>query len=314
MSVNVLFIIFNKNQETQRVFNKIKGYKPPKLFIAADGPRLEKVGEYEKCIEIRNWVLANIDWECEVHTLFKEQNIGCGRGPSEAISWFFSNVEEGIILEDDCLPNDTFFSFCEELLFKYRDNKNISIISGNNFQREQPFILNADYYYSIFPSTNGWASWRRVWEGYEYKIKSWEKKDINQKKEVLKFLFNEKKYQFWWKRQFDYLVSEKPNDMWDFQFHYHCMNKQQYAIIPSVNLISNIGYGPDATHSSDPNNYFANFPTKELNFPLIHQSEIKRNYEADLFIQTMLFGEVEIVSFWKKTKRFIKKMIRYNTK
>lgn len=308
MKLSVLFIIFNKRDETKKVFEVIRRHRPNQLFIAADGPRPEKEGETEKCLYVREWVLSQIDWDCEVKTLFRDQNVGCGRGPSEAISWFFEHVDEGIILEDDCLPNDTFFVFAAELLTRYRDNHKISIISGNNFQLVQPMSLGADYYFSLFPSTNGWAAWKRSWQDYEYHITSWP--ILNQKK-FLRSLFNEKKYQLWWKQLFDWAYEKNPDDTWDIQFHYHCMKRNQYAIIPAANLISNIGYGPDATHSQDPNSYFANVPTHEIAFPLRHPAQLIRNYEADEFIQKMLFGEIAVDTNFKKFKRLVKRVIRY---
>jgi hypothetical protein len=127
---------------------------------------------------------------------------------------------------------------------------------------------------------------------------------------LLKFLFNEKKYQEWWRIMFDITYNNPPEDAWDWQFHYHCMVRKQLAVIPKANLISNIGYGPDATHSKDPNCYFANVPRIELTFPLIHPGEVKRNYDADIFIQKHLFGEAEIVSQAKQVKRWIKSRIK----
>jgi len=309
MNSNVLFIIFNKINETKEVFNQIKKQKPTRFFIAADGPRPTKEGEREKCKYIRQWVLDNIDWECEVKTLFREQNVGCGRGPSEAISWFFEHVSEGIILEDDCLPNETFFKFCAELLEKYRDNPTISIISGNNFQEVQPMAIEESYYYSIFPSSNGWATWKRSWEGFELTISNWNSVD---KKALRKYLFKEKKYAQWWIDFFDQMAVAVYEDAWDIQFHYYCMIRHQLAIIPKANLVKNIGYGPDATHSKDPTSYFANVPTYVIQFPLRHPAAFTRNYQADVFIQENLFGVVDIDTNFKKFKRFIKRLIRYN--
>jgi hypothetical protein len=156
--VPILFIIFNKQEETKRVFQTIRFQKPSVLYIAADGARNDKEGESVKCDAVRSWVLNSIDWDCEVKTLFRNENVGCGRGPSEAISWFFDHVEEGIILEDDCLPNSSFFDYCKELLPKYREDSRISILSANNFQPNQPLSLDGDYYFSVFPSTNGWKN------------------------------------------------------------------------------------------------------------------------------------------------------------
>jgi hypothetical protein len=309
MELNVLFIIFNKIDETKKVFSAIRYQKPSRLFIAADGPRSDKEGEAEKCRSIRQWVLKNIDWDCDIKTLFRDENVGCGRGPSESITWFFSHVNEGIILEDDCLPNESFFRFCSHLLDKYRDDHRVSIISGNNFQPHQPMALDSDYYFSIFPSSNGWATWKRSWDGFDYYLSGWPK--VNKSK-LRAFLFNEKEYAQWWLDHFSWLHKHKPEDMWDFQFHCLCMTRNQLAIIPKANLVTNIGYGPDATHSQDSDSYFANVPTHELACPLTHPGGINRNYEADLFIQRMLFGRVDIDSPFKKIKRVIKKAIRYN--
>lgn len=308
MQVNVLFIIFNKLEETKRVFSAIRNQKPSRLFIAADGPRSTKAGEAEKCQYIRQWVLTHIDWPCEINTLFRAENVGCGRGPSEAITWFFGHVDEGIILEDDCLPNETFFAFCLHLLDTYRHNHKISIISGNNFQPAQPMPLEADYYFSIFPSSNGWATWKRAWDGFDYYISGWPKVD---KRNLKKYLFKEITYSQWWVNYFTWLYKNKPADMWDFQFHYLCMTRHQLAIIPKANLVTNIGYGPDATHSQDPDNYFANVPTYQLVPPFKQPNGIDRNYEADLFIQRMLFGQADVDTPFKKLKRVVKKAIRY---
>jgi hypothetical protein len=309
MHVPVLFIIFNKREETKRVFSVIRDQRPTQLFIAADGPRLEMEGEDEKCRYVQDWVLQHIDWECDVKTLFRDRNIGCGRGPSEAISWFFEHVEEGIILEDDCLPNATFFRFSEDLLKRFRNNPRISMISGNNFQRVQPMPLAADYYFSVFPSSNGWATWKRSWQGFDYHLSSWPQVD---KRKLSKFLFHDKCYSHWWITFFDRFYQLKPNDSWDYQFHYQCMVRNQLAIIPKANLVKNIGYGPDATHSQNPDSYFANVPTHEFEFPIRHPEQIVRHYEADLFIQKMLFGSVEVPDTYKKIKRLIKRAIRYS--
>lgn len=309
MRLNVLFIIFNKLEETKKVFGAIRAQKPSHLFIAADGPRSTKEGEAEKCRYVRRWVLEHIDWDCEVKMLFRDENVGCGRGPSEAITWFFEHVEEGIILEDDCLPNETFFTFCLQLLDRYRDNDKISIISGNNFQQIQPMTLESDYYFSVFPSSNGWATWKRSWQGFDYYLSDWP--NVNKAK-LKTYLFSEKEYAQWWLNYFTWLYENKPDDMWDFQFHYLCMVRNQLAIIPKANLVKNIGYGPDATHSQNPDSYFANVPTHELAIPFRHPDRIDRNYDADLFIQRMLFGKADIDSTFKRFKRVIKKAIRYN--
>ncbi len=169
--------------------------------------------------------------------------------------------------------------------------------------------LEADYYFSIFPSSNGWATWKRSWEGFDYHLSNWP----NTNRAKLKaFMFRENEYSQWWLNHFDWLHKNKPDDMWDFQFHNLCMVRNQLAIIPKVNLVTNIGYGPDATHSQNPDSYFANVPTHELIIPLRHPNGIDRNYDADLFIQRMLFGRADVANQYKKIKRLIKKVIRYS--
>ncbi len=192
------------------------------------------------------------------------------------------------------------------LVEKYKNNNRISIISGNNFQEIQPMKIENDYYFSIFPSTWGWATWKRVWENYDISIKEWE--SIN-KSTFLSFLFKEKKYRKFWEKTFNQFAISNYCDTWDFQFYFHCMKRRQLAVIPKANLVSNIGHGTLATHTTCKNGYLDNMPRYELSFPIKHPLAIERNYEADFFVQKVLFGEIEMISLWKKIKRWIKKNI-----
>lgn len=309
MGVSILFIIFNRISEAKEVFLKIRAHKPRQFFISADGPRPAVAGEAEKCQEVRDWVLNHIDWECDVQTLFRDTNRGCGQAVSEAITWFFDHVDEGIILEDDCLPSDSFFEFCEELLDKYRHDPQISIISGNNFQIEQPMLLPFDYYFSVFPSTWGWATWKRTWEGYHLYMDSWSSID---QQALLNFLFHERPFKLWWKKQFSDFHTHKLHHTWDFQFYYHCMVRQQLAVIPIANLVTNIGGGEDATHFKNSGSELLYRRASAMGFPLRHPEYKVRNYSADVYIQKLMFGELQQDTTLKKVKRFIKKVIRYN--
>jgi hypothetical protein len=300
----VLIITFNKENETKLVFSQIRLYKPEKLFIASDGPRSSVLKEYDICTRIRKWVLGSVDWDCQVETQFNELNLGCGRNPVKAIDWFFDHVDKGIILEDDCLPGLSFFNFCEINIEKYERNPDFSIVSGNNFQIRQPMDLNYDYYFSVFPSTWGWATWKRVWEGYQFVIPKWNQAE---EKELKEFLFTETKYSQWWINQLHWMQKTKPEDMWDFQLYFHCMKRKQLAIIPKANLVSNIGFGELATHTTDRESYFSNLPVYDLDFPLRHPDRIERNYEADLYVQKILFGEIEPVSRFRQLKRYLKR-------
>ena len=170
--VPILLIIFNRLETTERVFAQIKKIRPQALFIAADGPRQDRIGEIEKCEKVRNYVINNIDWDCQVKTLFRDKNIGCRLAVSSALDWFFSHVAQGIILEDDCLPNQSFFPYCEELLNRYQDNEKVFMISGNNFLLE-PQAESTSYYFSRLTHVWGWASWRRAWSGYDISLKDY---------------------------------------------------------------------------------------------------------------------------------------------
>ena len=299
----ILFITFNRLKTTKRVFEKIRKYQPKKLFIAADGPRNGMLTDNEQCETVRHWLLENTDWPCEVFTLFRNINQGCGRGPSEAISWFFSQVDEGIILEDDCLPNDSFFKFCEENLEKHRNDERVSIISGNNFLTADQIPKINDYYFSIFPSTWGWATWKRTWEGYDQRMSLW--RQINQSK-FLATIFPDDSHRAYWKEAYDRYANDDNPDTWDFQFYFHTMSRKQLAIIPRLNLVSNIGHDENGTHTTNANCALANLQTYELTWPLNHPETVERNFAADHLHQQIVFGEIHEPTFLKRLKRIIK--------
>ncbi|MEK7104541.1 MAG: glycosyltransferase family 2 protein [Patescibacteria group bacterium] len=248
----VLFIIFNRPNATNLVFAEIKKIKPQKLFIAADGPRKDVPEDYKKCAQTRE-IIKKIDWPCEVKTLFHKENLGCGLGPLTAINWFFENVEEGIILEDDCVPDQSFFYFCQELLEYYRNNKKIMHISGDNFQygKKRGF---SSYYFSEYAHGWGWATWRRAW-----------------------------KY-----NNIELLNPELRRHIWDKQWYLSIRKRGGLAILPNVNLVSNIGIGGDSTHTKEPIHY-ANLPAKQIVFPLIHPKIILRHRLADFFTNRDMF-------------------------
>lgn len=159
----ILLLIFNRLDTTQLVFEAIQKVKPPRLYIASDGARIDKLSEDSLVGDVRNYVINNIDWDCEVKTLFREENLGCKLAVSGAISWFFQNEGHGIILEDDCLPDHSFFRFCEEMLLKYSDDERIGMISGDNFQFGGSQVEDS-YYFSRYPHIWGWATWKRAWK------------------------------------------------------------------------------------------------------------------------------------------------------
>ena len=298
----ILFIIFNRRDVTTMVFNEIRKIKPSKLFVVADGPRLERDGEKEKCEETRA-IIESIDWECEVFKNYSDINLGCKKRVSSGIDWFFENVEQGIILEDDCLPNQSFFRFCEEMLEKYKDEEKIGMISGDNFQFGK-VSNDYSYYFSRYSHIWGWASWRRAWKKYDVDIKSWPqiKKDNG-----LKNIFNNIKDTYYWSSIFNDVYNNKI-DTWDYQWSFTCFVNNYLSVMPAVNLVSNIGFSPNGSTHTRRISKFSNMKTSELSFPLSGPLEIVRNIESDKITQR------ENYPFWRFfVGKFVKKLLSKTT-
>jgi hypothetical protein len=249
----ILFIVFNRLDTAKEVLAAIRNARPGKLFIAADGPRALKAGESERCAEVREFVLAAIDWPCEVKTLFRDGNLGCGRAVSGAISWFFSEVEEGIILEDDCVPSASFFPYCEELLERYRNDERVMHIAGHN-----PLGVTrkgrTSYYFARNQHCWGWASWRRAWAKYAFKIEDLE--DFIARGAIQR-IFDGRQAQEYWLSVFA-KMAKLEIDTWDYQWTYAIFKNGGFCINPARNLITNIGFRGDGTHTMDRYSYFSN--------------------------------------------------------
>jgi hypothetical protein len=272
----LLFLTFNRFDTTKKVFEVIKQVKPPKLYLASDGARLNKSGEKEIVETVRNFLLNNIDWDCQINTLFRETNLGCGIAVSSAINWFFENEEMGIILEDDCLPSKSFFRFCDELLFKYKDDERIMHISGDNFQDGKQ-RGDASYYFSKISHIWGWASWRRAWELYDFEMKSLNN-FITYK--MAKNIWNQNKIQKYWIKQF-VKVSSGKIDTWDYQWNYSLIINNGLSILPNINLVENIGFNSEATHTKNSNLQLPK--ANQITFPLKHPKIFIPDMEADAY-------------------------------
>jgi hypothetical protein len=264
----VLLIIFNRPDTTKKVFEVIEKIKPKQLFIAADGPRSNKKDDLEKCLLTRK-ITENINWDCSVKRLYRKKNFGCGDGPATAITWFFKNVESGIVLEDDCIPDLTFFKFCGELLERYKDDERVMMISGDNFQ--SGFRINDDsYYFSRHFHCWGWASWRRAWDKFDNNMIGWKQ---FKKENRINDLFNgDKIVSQYWKMIFD-SVAGGNREIWDYQWTFSCLSNNGLCIIPDRNLVTNIGVGPEATHTKRKSDSI-NLITKGMAFPLNHPKYI----------------------------------------
>lgn len=237
--------MFNRPVQTAQVFERIRAAKPARLYVAADGPRPHRVEEVERCAQVRQ-IATQIDWPCDLFTLFREGNLGCARAVSGAISWFFENEKEGIVLEDDCLPDQSFFEYCTLLLERYRDDQRIGQVCGFNLLPESSPSA-ADYFPSHFGWSWGWASWRRSWAAYDLQMTSWSRLKEQQ-------LHGQHPFYPERLRLFDQTSEKLWRETWDYQWHYTLASQGQLSMIPAVSLVQNIGFTADATHtlSSDP--------------------------------------------------------------
>lgn len=277
LNTAVLFLVFNRLDTTKQVLEAIREAKPPRLYIAADGARSSHEGEDKKVQAVRDYIMSKIDWECEVNTLFREQNLGCKIAVSGAIDWFFENEEMGIILEDDCLPSQSFFWYCEELLNKYKDSEDIYLISGDG-RATKKFPLEEDYAFIKYATIWGWASWKSKWEKYDVEMKTWPYNS----KPLIKRISNIKGTQRYWFNSFSAVYDNKI-DTWDYQFSYLLLSDNAKCIVPKYNLIKNIGFGEDATHTYDINSTNANQETFEITFALRHPKNTDFNEKLNRF-------------------------------
>jgi len=282
----ILFLVFNRPDTTAQVFEAIRAARPSKLYVAADGPRPERIAEAAQCAQVRH-IATNVDWPCEVHTLFREQNLGCKTGVSGGINWFFAHEEEGIILEDDIMPLPSFFPYCDQLLARYRDDERIAMISGCNLISNH-FRPNASYFFSRYTHIWGWATWRRAWQHYDVTMKAWPQWHKQHGLATLK-PGNVAAFEAYWKNQFN-AVQRCEIDTWDYQWLFTCWKQGALAILPADNQTHNLGFGAEATHTTaDAPAYVKNSIPVELSFPLVHPPQVARDREADQWIDQVVF-------------------------
>jgi hypothetical protein len=302
----VLFVIFNRPDTTVKVFEQIRLAKPSRLYIAADAPRPNVPEDALLCKQARA-IVDNIDWECELRTLFNTENAGCKKGVSSAVTWFFSHEEEGIILEDDCLPANSFFKFCDTLLEKYRDDSRIRHITGCNLQHGKKWG-NSTYYFSNMTYVWGWASWKRVWDDYK-NLANYNDEEV---REQLANIFDEPLLVDSWVNIFDRVKANEVN-AWGYQLDFVNFFNNGLTIVPNENLISNIGFGPAATHTIDENSINANVPLIEID-EIIDPVFILPEKQADLLVLNRDFDIEERKRkqnlLRRKVKRWFKQVLR----
>jgi hypothetical protein len=256
----ILIVFWRRPESVTRLIDRIRPVKPTTLFLACDGARDGNDDEHRQVLYSRRQVEQAIDWPCSIMKRYSEINLGVKYGPYSAINWFFSYVNEGIILEDDCLPEASFLPFCAALLERFRDDERIWQISGNNFVPSST-PAEASYLFSKYPSTWGWASWRRCWCFYDIEMKNWpELRDSG----MLANAFDSSSELEYWTRIWDRLTQYDYPLAWDYQWIYACLVNGALSIVPGCNLVSNIGFGHDGTNCLSGGNSLANLPTSPL--------------------------------------------------
>ena len=281
--IPILLIIFNRLDTTIQVVDSIRTIQPSKLYIASDGPRKNREGEDEIVKAVRDYVLKSVDWNCEVKTLFHNENLGCGQGPAQAITWFFENEEMGIILEDDCIPSKSFFPYCEELLAKYKDDNRIYHIAGQN-----PLTLTKSpysYYFARIQHCWGWASWKRAWNNFSFELNDLDDFIDNN---IINKIFPHKNAQKFWLDLFKNIPNVKI-DFWDYQWTYAIFKNNGLCINPTKNLVSNIGFNQNATHTLDSNSALSNQKRFEI-YKIKHPPNIKVNNRILKEVNKISFG------------------------
>ena len=291
----IAYLIFNRPRHTRETFAAIRAQRPSTLLIIADGPRLGHPTDADRCRETRE-VVEQIDWPCKVLHNYATQNMGCKRRVSSGLDWVFEQVERAIIIEDDCLPNEDFFSFCDALLDRYEDDERVWVVTGNNFQRGQKRGEEA-YYFSKYNHCWGWATWRRAWQHYRVDMPFWPAWQStadwrNKTPDVV-----ERKV---WSDFFD-RVKNNEIDTWDYQWTACVWFHGGLTATPNANLVTNLGFGPDATHTVSADDE-EGLPSQSLG-PLTHPLQVKQDRAADRLIFANNFdGATHPDRWWNRLK------------
>ena len=289
LTTPVALLVFNRPELTAQVFAAVREARPPRLLVVADGPRTGRRDDQEKCAEVRR-IVGRIDWPCDVMLNYSEENLGCKLRVSSGLDWVFEQVEEAIILEDDCLPDLSFFRFCQELLAYYRYHEKIMMICGTNLLRNWKSEIQS-YHFSNNGGVWGWASWRRAWQYYDVKMSLWQDPVIRLKicNELgSDRLFRQKALEF-------DRVAAGGVDTWDYQWSFAQLLQSGLAVIPATNLVSNNGFGADATHTVNPRTKYAKTPTAPCLFPLKMNQNLTPDREYDAALHKLAQAEKPMV-------------------
>lgn len=301
--IPILFILFNRPGHARVVFEQIRAAKPARLFVAVDGPRTGRPDDHPnvaECIAL----LQQIDWPCELKTLIRAENLGCGRAVSSAITWFFEQVEMGIILEDDCVPAPDFFTYCRELLFRHQYNPSVMHIGGVNLQNGN-WRGSGSYYFTRICHIWGWATWRRAWKLYDFSMRSFPQ---FKRENSIQTVLTAPEDQAYWMTAFQNVYGGQI-DTWDYQWVYAVWTNRGLGALPNVNLIRNIGFDETATHTKTKDLRLGDWSTGEL-AEIVHPTFVLEEFTATEHSSKMFFRTKQ---GWEKKVDRMRLRLRYRT-
>jgi hypothetical protein len=279
----VVLVIFNRADTTAGVLEAIRSFEPPRLMVVADGPRPGCPDDERRCAAARA-VVAGVDWDCRVVTNYAETHMGLRRRVDSGLDWVFAQADAAIVLEDDCVPDPSFFPFCVELLERYQDDARVMGISAGNFQPAGAAGTRS-YHFSRYPLPWGWATWRRAWQRYEPAMRRWPELEAAGWLDTV--LETPAARRYW---RYTFRENHRTGENWDFAWTYSCWLHGGLTITPSVNLVTNIGHRLDATHTTDAASRFANLRKSAMAFPLQHPPAVERDAEADALTERIRFS------------------------
>lgn len=298
LEVPVGLLLFNRPDHTAKVLSVLARVKPRVLLVVADGPRPDHPEDVKRCREVRALV-EQVDWDCEVRTRYADMNLGVGAGVSGGCDWFFTQSDRVIVLEDDCVPDPTFFRYCVELLERYRDDQRVFLISGNNFSSGRRWT-NDSYFFSRYPFIWGWAAWRRTWERYDFHMTRWPELRASG---WLAGILGESRAVRYWTRIFD-RTHARQNNVWGYQLVYSAWLAGGLCVVPDRNLVTNIGFGAGASHTASTDSPQAWLPAMPIDFPMRHPQAVVRHDQADVFHQEAIYDP----GLWLKFTRKLDKL------
>ena len=298
--VPVLFIIFNRPDTTAQVFEAIRRARPPRLYVAADGPRAGREGEIEKCALTRQ-ITESVDWPCEVRRLYRDENLGCGKAVSSAITWYFENEEEGIILEDDCVPDPSFFPYCGAMLERYRNDDRVMMVAGSDYSL-RPRVKGPSYYFATYFPIWGWATWRRAWNNYDFRMAAWP--EFKRRKGVRKVV-RDTTMARWLEDCFEQTY-RGGIDTRDYQWAFTGLLGGKLSVCPNGNLISNIGYVGAHMKGDGPDSVLMNLPRHRFDIDnMVHPAKVSTDRAADRAIYRAVMKDVNPRGIISVADRFV---------